>query len=206
RRRAEGSTRPLSLARLTDHCPEFAHHLFAISSVSGGSLGAAVYAELVRALPSTPPNDPASPSASCTPTRGPTVDNTLQTQVQKFFETDFLTPVIASAFIFDAPSLFIPQLRFGQDRARALESAFETAWKQLKLPGASDGLSAGYFGRWDPAGRAPALFMSTTAVNFGIPILVAQVDWSYNPVSNGPRTAALARSAGAARSPPSPTP
>jgi hypothetical protein len=194
----------LSLARLTDHCPEFAHHLFAISSVSGGSLGAAVYAELVRALPPTPLNDPASPSASCTPTRGPTVDNYLQTQVQRFFETDFLTPVIASAFIFDAPSIFIPQLRFGQDRARALEFAFEAAWKQLKLPGAGDGLSAGYFGRWDPAGRAPALFMSTTAVNFGIPILVAQVDWSYNPVSNVPRTAALARSAAAERSAPSP--
>jgi hypothetical protein len=64
-----------------------------------------------------PPNDPASPSASCTPTRGPTLDNYLQTQVQRFFETDFLTPVIASAFVFDAPSLFIPQLRFGQDRA-----------------------------------------------------------------------------------------
>ncbi len=194
----------LSLARLTDHCPEFAHHLFAISSVSGGSLGAAVYAELVRALPPTPPNDPASPSASCTPTRGPTLDNYLQTQVQRFFETDFLTPVIASAFIFDAPSIFIPQLRFGQDRARALEAAFETAWKQLKLPGAGDGLSAGYFGRWDPAGLAPALFMSTTAVNFGIPILVAQVDWSYNPVSNVPRMAALARSALAERSAPSP--
>ena len=194
----------LSLARLTDHCPEFAHHLFAISSVSGGSLGAAVYAELVRALPPTPPNDPASPSASCTSTRGPTVDNYLQAQVQRFFETDFLTPVIASAFIFDAPSVFVPQLRFGQDRARALESAFETAWKQLKLPGAGDGLSAGYFGRWDPAGLAPALFMSTTAVNFGIPILVAQVDWSYNPVSNVPRTAALARSAMAERSAPSP--
>jgi len=194
----------LSLARLTDHCPEFAHHLFAISSVSGGSLGAAVYAELVRALPPAPSNDPASPSASCTPTRGPTLDNYLQTQVQRFFETDFLTPVITSAFIFDAPSLFIPQLRFGQDRARALESAFETAWKQLKLPGAGDGLSAGYFGRWDPAGLAPALFMSTTAVNFGIPILVAQVDWSYNPVSNVPRTAASARSALAERSAPSP--
>jgi hypothetical protein len=185
----------LSLARLTDHCPEFAHHLFAISSVSGGSLGAAVYAELVRALPPTPPNDPASPSASCTPTRGPTLDNHLQTQVQEFFETDFLTPVIASAFIFDAPSLFIPQLRFGQDRARALESAFESAWKRLKLPGAGDGLSAGYFGRWDPGGLAPALFMSTTAVNFGIPILVAQVDWSYSPLSNVPTTPPSARSA-----------
>ena len=189
----------LSLARLTDHCPEFAHHLFAISSVSGGSLGAAVYAELVRALPPTPAHDPASPSASCTQTRGPTLDNYLQTQVERFFEMDFLTPVIASAFIFDVPSLFIPQLRFGQDRARALEFAFETAWKSLRGPGAGDGLSGPFFERWDPTGLAPALFMSATAVNFGIPILIAQIDWSYNPVSNVPATPTLARSAAAER-------
>jgi len=89
----------LSLARLTDQCPEFAHHLFGISSVSGGSLGAAVFAELVRTLPTAAPNDPASPSGRCTPTAGPTVDNVLQTKVQDFFNTDFLSPVIATAFI-----------------------------------------------------------------------------------------------------------
>ena len=194
----------LSLARLTDHCPEFAHHLFAISSVSGGSLGAAVYAELVRALPPTPPHDPASPSATCSPTRGATLDNYLQTQVQRFFETDFLTPVIASAFIFDVPSIFIPQLRFSEDRARALEFAFETAWKRLGGGGTGGGLSGPYFERWDPTGIAPALFMSATAVNFGIPILVAQIDWSYNPVSNVSARPTSAKSATAERSVASP--
>ena len=51
----------LSLARLTDQCPEFAHHLFGISSVSGGSLGAAVFAELLRALPSHGAEQPGEP-------------------------------------------------------------------------------------------------------------------------------------------------
>src|SRR5207247_1663974 len=82
----------LLLARLTDQCPEFAHHLFGISSVSGGSLGAAVFAELLRALPATAPNDPASPSTSCSPTRGPEFDNALQTKIGEFFSTDFLSP------------------------------------------------------------------------------------------------------------------
>jgi hypothetical protein len=174
----------LSLARLTDQCPEFAHHLFGISSVSGGSLGAAVFAELLRTLPPTAPYDPAKPSASCTLTRGPTVDNVLQTKVQDFFNTDFLSPVIASAFIFDIPSLFIPQLRFGQDRARALEFGFETAWRKLGLSGrGADGLASDFLERWEPTGLAPALFMSTTGVNFGIPVLVSQVDWSYSPGS-----------------------
>jgi hypothetical protein len=177
----------LSLARLTDQCPEFAHHLFGISSVSGGSLGAAVFAELLRALPATAPNDPASPSTSCSPTRGPEFDNALQTKVGEFFSTDFLSPVIATAFIFDIPSLLVPQLRFGQDRARALEFGFETAWRKLGISGrGADGLSSDFLERWEPAGLAPALFMSTTGVNFGIPVLVSQVDWNYNPSSAAP--------------------
>lgn len=191
----------LSLARLTDQCPEFAHHLFGISSVSGGSLGAAVFAELLRTLPATAPFDPASPSASCTPTRGPEFDNHLQTKVQDFFNTDLLSPVIASAFIFDIPSLLIPQLRFGQDRARALEIAVEAAWRKLTLSGrGADGLASDFLGRWEPAGLAPALFMSTTGVNFGIPVLVSQVDWSYNPSSAPPVRAQAQERARASRS------
>lgn len=171
----------LSLARLTDHCPEFAHHLFGISSVSGGSLGAAVYAELLRTLPPTPRNDPAQPRLGCSPTGGPTIDNALQTKVHDFFNTDFLSPVIASAFIFDLPSLIVPQLRFGQDRAKALEHGFETAWHKLHVQSNEIGLSADFYDRWKPNGLAPALFMSTTGVNFGIPVLVSQIDWSYAP-------------------------
>jgi hypothetical protein len=173
----------LSLARLTDQCPEFAHHVFGISSVSGGSLGAAVFSELLRTLPPTAQNDPASPTSSCTSTASPIVNNVLQAKVQEFFATDFLTPVIASAVIFDIPSLFIPQLRFGQDRARALELAFETAWQKLGVSGRDVGLAANFFERWEPTGLAPALFMSTTGVNFGIPVLVSQIDWSYSPIS-----------------------
>lgn len=190
----------LSLARLTDQCPEFARHLFGISSVSGGSLGAAVYAELLRTVPGKPPFDPAHPHAGCTSTAGPTIDNSLQTRVHDYFQTDFLSPVIASAFLFDIPSLFIPQLRFGQDRAKALEHGFESAWEKLKIPGHASGLAADFYDRWSPKGLAPALFMSTTGVNFGIPVIVSQVDWSFNPSNNpvgrrGDRPEAATRSA-----------
>jgi hypothetical protein len=174
----------LSLARLTDDCPEFARHLFGISSVSGGSLGAAVYAELLRTLPSIPENDPANPSAACTTKGGPEKSSALETRVNGFFKTDFLSPVIATALIFDVPSLVIPQLRFGHDRARALEDSFEMAWKRLESKGEKDGLAASFYERWQPEGRAPALFMSTTGVNFGIPVLVSQIDWSHNPFAS----------------------
>ncbi|MFX7866411.1 hypothetical protein ABTK37_20655, partial [Acinetobacter baumannii] len=36
------------LAEIQDMCPGFSHHLFAISGVSGGSVGAAVFNALTR--------------------------------------------------------------------------------------------------------------------------------------------------------------
>src|SRR5262245_30893909 len=171
----------ISLARLADYCPEFAHHLFGISSVSGGSLGAAVFAELMRSLSPAERGDPASPVMGCSQRREPVDYQVLQRKVDSFFGTDFLSPVIASALLFDVPTILVPQLRFGPDRARALEHGFEAAWQKLALSGPEAGLSSDFLGRWDATMAAPALFMSTTAVNFGIPILISQVDWSYNP-------------------------
>ena len=173
----------LSLARLTDYCPEFAHHLFGISSVSGGSLGAAVYAELMRSLPAADRGDPAAPVVGCS-RFGPISDyNVLETGVRKFFKSDFLSRVVASAFLFDVPSAFVPLLRFQHDRAWALEFGFEEAWRGLAPARPDAGLSTDFLGRWNATEPAPALFMATTGVNFGIPVLISQIDWSFNPSS-----------------------
>lgn len=171
----------LSLARLTDYCPEFAHHLFGVSAISGGSLGAAVYTELLRQVPAADRGNPANTAVGCSRIEDPFAFRFLQKNVQAFFRADFLSPVVASALLFDIPSFFVPQLRFGNDRAKALETGFETAWEDLKLPDGGKGLSGDFLGRWEPTGPAPALFLSATAVNFGIPVVVSQVDWSFNP-------------------------
>jgi hypothetical protein len=182
----------LSLARLTDYCPEFAHHLFGISAISGGSLGSAVFAELMRQVPPQERGTPARTAAGCSRLDNPMAFTFLQKNVQAFFGADFLSPMVASALLFDVPSFFIPQLRFGNDRAKALEWGFETAWQNLKLPDSGRGLSADFYERWDPTGPAPALFLSTTGVNFGIPVVVSQIDWSFNP-SRGLSTRRLKR-------------
>src|SRR4051794_22390663 len=41
----------ITLARMVDHCPRIAHHIFAISGVYGGSIGAAVFAAAMAARP-----------------------------------------------------------------------------------------------------------------------------------------------------------
>jgi hypothetical protein len=166
----------LSLARLYDACPELAHHLFAISAVSGGSLGSAVFAELLSSVPPSPPSEPDKTSVGCNPKDGA---DKLEEKVTEFFSANFLSPVIASALIFDLPGLLVPQLRFfGLDRAVALEYAFEGAWRKKVKGNGKAGLAENFYGRWQPEGLPPALFLGATDVNHGIPVLVSQIYWS----------------------------
>jgi len=73
-------------------------HLFAISGVSGGSVGAAFYAAAVR--------QGAAPTA--------------------FLDHDFLAPAVAAMAFVDVPSSFLPEMGQG-DRGYALERSFEVA-------------------------------------------------------------------------------
>lgn len=155
----------------------------ALAQYREGGLGSAVYAELLRAHPV------AQQRASSNSTVGCTGDPKfpLQTTVNEYFTKDFLSPVIASAFIFDVPSFFLPQLRLSQDRATALEASFELGWNrlpQIQSGTIGQGLAAPFYGRWTPEDRSPALFMSATGVNFGIPVLISQIDWSHNPFTS----------------------
>ena len=178
----------ITLARLTDACPELARHLFGMTSVSGGSLGAAVYTESVRLLPDSILYSPSSSKKGCTGRGDPGPDNTpVETYVTKFFNTDLLSPVVVSALIFDVPSMVVPQLRFGYDRARALENGVEVAWRKLGQGRPNVGMSAPFYGRWTPSKNAPALFMATTGVNFGVPVLLSQIDFSRSALVTRPR-------------------
>jgi hypothetical protein len=156
-----------------------------LSGVSGGALGSAVFTELVRSLPESLRTKPAEAGEGCNPRPGAPK---LVDRVKEFFGADFLSPVVDSALLFDVPSLFVPWLRFGLDRAYALEYAFEEAWQKLakekgagKVRGAQPpayGLSANFYGRWTPDGPVPALFLGATGVNSGVPVLVSQIRWA----------------------------
>jgi hypothetical protein len=181
----------LSLARLYDSCPEVVDHMFVLSGVSGGALGSAVFAELVRGVPEASRTKPGEASEGCNPRPGAP---RLEEKVKAFFTADFLTPVVDSALLFDIPSLLVPWLRFGMDRAYALEHAFEDAWRRmvkekLNAPHGKGrtppyGLEADFYGRWKPGGPVPALFLGTTGVNSGAPVLVSQIKWGQGQSLN----------------------
>jgi len=123
----------------------FTRHLFAISSVSGGSVGAAVYAT----------------AAATTSTR-------VFDASTKALAYDALAPLLASMTTADLLQRFVPFPIVSRDRAAQLEMGWEQGWadanptaaKALQQP-----LTSIYAG--DGATRLPSLFMNGTSVETG---------------------------------------
>jgi hypothetical protein len=143
-----------------------------------------VFAELLRSVPNGLQSSPGEASEGCNPRPGAPK---LAKNVEAFFSADLLSPVFDSALVFDIPGLMVPWLRFGMDRAQALEYGFEDAWRKigtekgvLTSQSARYGLEANFYGRWKPDGPAPALFLAATGVSTGAPVLVSQIAWSQD--------------------------
>ncbi|WP_282519352.1 patatin-like phospholipase family protein [Bradyrhizobium sp. Arg816] len=132
------------LSTLQDREGKFSEHVFAISGVSGGSLGAAVFA--ARAAHSPSPGKPCAQTwRSCT---------------DAVLARDLLGPAVGSMIISDAFGA-ITRLDLLQDRATALEKAFESAW--LDASG-HDTFGEPFEMLWggDGATRVPSLMLNAT--------------------------------------------
>jgi len=158
------------LGRLQDMSPpddRFADHVYAISGVSGGSLGGSVFAALVKEQRS------GQVLACGDEKRGP-----IEACADRMLKADFLSPTLAAMLYPDLVQrfLFWPVRHF--DRSRALERAWETAWNDLP------GVRPGRFGdsERDPSFddlwrderteraslyRVPLLFLNATWVETG---------------------------------------
>ena len=102
-----------TLARLDVQYPGFKNHVFAISSVSGGSLGGALYCALVADAEKK--HEPADSVAA---------------RAQRFLRQDFLAP-LNSAFVFaDLVQKFWPRPINYLDRAQWLEDSWSEAYLQ----------------------------------------------------------------------------
>jgi hypothetical protein len=136
----------------------FGTHLFAVSGISGGTLGAGVYAALRHDYPQGG------------------ID--LRKTAQRVLEHDFLSPTIAKLVTGDFLQWFLPLPIGIFDRSTAMEASFMRAYENVThkttLGGAITTLAP------DAASGVPALLMNTTIVETGSRAIIAPFTWT-NP-------------------------
>jgi hypothetical protein len=175
--------------------------VFAISSVSGGSVGAAIFNGLTRKIKQS--DDRFKAGSGCRKP-GDNVGGLFFTDVaEEILQDDFLSPVLG-AFLFPdflQRFLFFPIRQF--DRSIALEKSFEESWRTKvqyyytrfkdQWMDERNPLTASFSTSWSPQMEAPALLINTTEVASGrgrviSPFLVDTDEFSSFPLSNSPGT------------------
>jgi Patatin-like phospholipase len=160
------------LAKLHTTCERFAQHLFAISGVSGGSVGAALYAALTDEFKATKDQCRSIAEIGLGQPRTPQMEHAQEAAFELVRnDYDFLSPLVASALFPDfAQRFFAPPLP-ALSRARALEQSIEAAWAAIATKffngTGGDALRRGVLASWSPSGITPALFFNTTEVGSG---------------------------------------
>ncbi len=142
---------------------KLAHNLFAISSVSGGSVGAVGYAAVLQDRPNLQPKD-------------------LRGAVTDFAGRDFLSPTFGGMLFPDLLQRLVP-VALLPDRAQGLELAFEAGWREhcKDVPGCDhpDLLSRSFsqFGPTDAAWR-PLVVINGASQETGRRILTSRLRFS----------------------------
>lgn len=155
------------LAALQDRCPAFAQHTLAISGVSGGSLGASVFA----ALAADHAKNGSNPGCDLD---GGTKSGRIVTRAREILSADLLSPLLSAALFPDAVQRVLPVAIPSFDRARALEHAVEESWRDSTPPDCAncdaDRLAENamdLYGRPPAFNAVPNLFLNTTEAGTG---------------------------------------
>lgn len=162
-----------ALAAAQDENPAFARHVFAISGVSGGSLGAALFVALhhdggdsLAGLPCAGQTT----QRTTVPARGP-----YTRCVRRFLHDDFLAPVLSMAVAPDFTQRFLPFPVMAFDRSRGLEEAWKDSYRDATR---NRTFSEGLVALATPDAkrpRSPMLFLSATHVESGKRYVAAPV-------------------------------
>jgi hypothetical protein len=141
------------LGGLQDANPDFASHLFAISGVSGGSLGAVVFDALLAE-----PNPAAFK---------------FKNKADDILGQDFLSPALGSMLYPDFIQRFLPVPVDYFDRGRALELGWERGWRDTM---GNNRLAGSFVDLWNaPREWMPALFLNGTSVEKGNRIITTNL-------------------------------
>lgn len=153
----------LTLCRIQDRYPAFAQHVFAISGVSGGSVGGSIFAALCR---KHAVNQDLPPTGLPWSEKGP-----LERELDKIFQRDWLAPVLATAMYQDMIQGWLPAVGH-VDRSKALERAIERAFRSVTgedtFAKPFSDLHEGF-----ASGAMPALFLNTTTEDNGERLVIA---------------------------------
>ncbi len=157
------------LSRITDDNPCFPDQLFALSGVSGGSLGSAVYVAQLADAPTTADGFRCDKYGRRLPGA-----KDFQSATQNILGEDFLAPVVGAMLYPDLVQRILPFPVERFDRARALEGAWENAWKKYT---GNDRFSKRFDDLWQDRDTAwmPALFMNSTWVETGKRLIVSNL-------------------------------
>jgi len=164
------------LSYMQARCPNFAHHLFAISGVSGGSVGAAAFAAAMKDAEQR--GGVKIPDTGCADRSG---EDPAISAVQ-VLDDDFWSPLQAMWLFPDLLQQFLPVGVEIFDRARALEHGLETSWgrsvtrndlygPRLIDKSAGNTMAEPFLSLWpqgfDKSLFTPALVLNTTEVDTG---------------------------------------
>ena len=158
------------LMRMQAACERFSQHLFAISGVSGGSVGAALYSAFARDFESKKVEcRPALPEPLPSKQMGNAV-----TAAFRLGSEDYLSPLVAGTLFPDFAQRFLPYPIPSWSRERPLELAFETSWDEVVATGMDPEVRAkgnplrdGFMSSWTADGSRPALLLNTTETGSG---------------------------------------
>ncbi len=169
-----------ALARLDDAtCGAFGRRVYAISSVSGGSLGAAFYvAQRAEA--------PTAPASAAAPRPCGSEGSRASTEALRFFRQDFISPVLGAYLFGDLMRQFPVANFLPGGRGAVLEGTWEHDWADVL--GSSPAPRPNRFAlpfldlyRGDALHALPLLFLNATTVEDGkraiaAPVRAAHVD------------------------------
>jgi len=149
------------LARIQGRSPDFHSRIFALSGVSGGSLGVALFASQTAQV------------ADGVEDRDRCGDGVWSECAERVLEKDFLGPAIAAMLTVDLPRS-ATRTSILPDRAASQETAFERAWRSSARAGHfEEPFSALWRGKRKL--RVPLLLLNTTDATTGRRLVLAPV-------------------------------
>jgi hypothetical protein len=142
------------LSALQDRCSAFASHVFVISAVSGGAVGASAFQTMLQ-----PPAD----DTTCRFLGGTSRDTgPLQARTAGVMQDDHFSPLLGM--------MLLDLAGFDSDRAVALERSFE---RSVAMSGQPGNLAMAFDSHWTPRSKSPALLLNATWVETGYRVAYA---------------------------------